>query len=595
MKAGKVIFYSAVLLGSMAFSSCTLNQMIAKAKQQKLTVTPSPLELHGGKVSYRMSALLPVKMLKSGTVYTVNNYYEYGGKSVEAGKVEFVASDFPNSGTEQPNVSRDFSFAYQPDMVRGDLVVQGVASKGKKFKTTPKMNIAKGVITTSMLVKDTYVSSYAESGYGVEGPATSHIEFYFLQGKSDLRVSEINSQRGKFLDGFISQKQGNTVRIIGTHSPEGAETVNSRLAEDRAKAIEKYYRKKMKEYGYDNLEADVKFELVPVTQDWGRFKETLAQNTSLSQEEKNAISEIVDGEGDFNEKQAKLAQLPYYKYLFNELYPKLRVARTEVLLKPEVKPNDEVASRAQQFQAGTLSEDEVTEEEINYAANMTNSLEEKERLYTAATKKGGSWQSHNNLGGVYIQMAQNQKDAASRTKYLNMAKDQLNISKNKKESPEVYTNMAEVAMMEGKNQEAQTYLQKADQLTRTSGAKVNPGLAATRGVAAIKSGNYDEAISNLRQAGTSPTVLYNLALAYLLKKDHANARAGFEKAIAADPKNSWAYYCAAITGARTGDEAYMSSNLSKAVKAERGLASKAADDLEFMNYWQAESFKNAVK
>ncbi|MDW8286725.1 MAG: hypothetical protein RMJ89_01510, partial [Flammeovirgaceae bacterium] len=48
---------------TLFFSSCTLNKMLKLAKEQELTVLPSPLELHGDSVIFTMSAKLPVKML----------------------------------------------------------------------------------------------------------------------------------------------------------------------------------------------------------------------------------------------------------------------------------------------------------------------------------------------------------------------------------------------------------------------------------------------------------------------------------------------------------------------------------------------------
>jgi hypothetical protein len=41
-----------------------------------------------------------------------------------------------------------------------------------------------------------------------------------------------------------------TVTITGTHSPEGAERINTKLSEERAAAIEKFYRAQMKKYDY---------------------------------------------------------------------------------------------------------------------------------------------------------------------------------------------------------------------------------------------------------------------------------------------------------------------------------------------------------
>ena len=70
------LIYSLAIIGALAFvmQSCTLPQMIKMAKDQKLTVTPNPLEVHKDTVAFDMSANLPVKMLKKGTVYSINPY-----------------------------------------------------------------------------------------------------------------------------------------------------------------------------------------------------------------------------------------------------------------------------------------------------------------------------------------------------------------------------------------------------------------------------------------------------------------------------------------------------------------------------------------
>src|SRR6478736_9545300 len=111
--------------------------MVKMAQEQNLTVTPNPLEVHKDTVNYEMAASLPVKMLKKGTVYTVNSFYKYGESELALDPVPFKAEDYPNSSTEQPRVSKSFSFPYQPAMKTGTLEVEGVAAKGSKSKVSP--------------------------------------------------------------------------------------------------------------------------------------------------------------------------------------------------------------------------------------------------------------------------------------------------------------------------------------------------------------------------------------------------------------------------------------------------------------------------
>ena len=112
------VFYSFLVLAIMTLAGCTLPKMVKMSKDQQFTVTPNPLEVHKDTVTFDMAANLPVKMLKKGTVYTVNTFYKYGDKEVALDPIPFKAEDYPNAKTEQPKVSKSFSFAYQPAIQR---------------------------------------------------------------------------------------------------------------------------------------------------------------------------------------------------------------------------------------------------------------------------------------------------------------------------------------------------------------------------------------------------------------------------------------------------------------------------------------------
>ena len=148
------LFYAFAIIGALTITGCTLPSMVKLAKQQNLQVTPNPLEVHKDTVSYSFTANLPVKMLKKGTVYTLNSFYKYGESELALDPIPFKAEDFPNSGTEQPKVTKAFSFPYKDAYKVGTVEVEGVASKGAKSKKTARMPVATGIITTSKLVQN---------------------------------------------------------------------------------------------------------------------------------------------------------------------------------------------------------------------------------------------------------------------------------------------------------------------------------------------------------------------------------------------------------------------------------------------------------
>ena len=155
-----------LMVGFLLFG-CALKQMVKMSKDQQLTVTPNPLEVHGDSVAFDMSAALPVKMLKKNKIYTLETSYKHGEQSMDLQDIEFKSTDFPNAKVEQPKVDKHYAFFYKPEIGNGDLTLVGTASNMTKTKTksTEPLPIAKGIITTSRLVKDIYYIAYADHGY----------------------------------------------------------------------------------------------------------------------------------------------------------------------------------------------------------------------------------------------------------------------------------------------------------------------------------------------------------------------------------------------------------------------------------------------
>jgi len=280
----KKSIYSVVIMTLVLFTGCTLGKMVKLAKKQRLEVVPSPLELHGDSVRFEMTGTLPAKMLKKNTMYTASTSYKYGSEALYIGDLMFKGSEFPNASTKEPKLSKTFSFGYSDAMKRGDLVIEGKAAiVNGKSKKVPAVKVAEGIITTSRLVKNAYQPAYVNSGYNKNDEVTSsNVEFFFEQGKSVLRKSEMGSERGKTIDAYVAKKNiTQTVTITGTHSPEGSETINSTLSNDRAKVMEKFFRDKMKKYDYGQQASSINFVLKPVVEDWAGFLAMLDENKKI--------------------------------------------------------------------------------------------------------------------------------------------------------------------------------------------------------------------------------------------------------------------------------------------------------------------------
>lgn len=579
----------AIVAGAILLSGCKLDKMIKLAQENDLQVTPNPLELHGGNVPFEMSAVLPPKILPSNTSFTLNTIYVYGDQELNVGSVEFNASDFPNSSTTTSRKAENFNLPYQDGMNPGTLYVQGVAKDTRNGKTATgdRLAVAQGLIMTSGWVQDVAYASYAAHGYNdKEELVPTNVDFFFDQGRSNLRTSlsvdgESNASKRDKLSAFIAEKNvTRTVTITGTHSPEGTETINSDLSESRAKTIESYYRERMKKYDYKGAADSIDFIIKPVVQNWNAFKTALASYDGISSSEKSSYTNIINGTGSFVEKEKEMKKLSTYKKVFNDVYPGLRTAKTEVLTVKPKKSNAQIAVLAKAITSGDADTDTLSIEELMFSATLTPSLEEKAAIYKAAADKSGMWQAHNNLGAVHIELAL----AGDKSK-LDGAATQLEIAAKKNNvSATVQSNLAAVKALQMNYDEAYSTLNGISGASNDVSGKVN----AMKGAIEVRMAEYAKAKASFTSAEMNDAANIDKGLAHLLSGEYSQADAAFGKV-----NSAAASYLMAVSSARQNNAAGVGTNLKKAVDAEPSYKDMALNDLEFTKY--ADAVNQAVK
>lgn len=590
------ILFPILLIGVLSISGCALSQMAKLAEDQRLTVTPAPLEVHADTVRFEMSANLPVKMMKPKKVYRLSTAYKYGTQERKLQVINFRANDYPNSDTEEPSISESFEFPFREGMERGNVQIQGRAlnPKNGQYIDTQPLNVAEGIITTSRLVQSSYAPAYAFHGYNdQEELIPTNVDFFFDQGRSVFKKSEQESDRGSNFAAFIAAKNvTRTVTITGTHSPEGKETINSDLSQERADAIEAWYREQMDAYDYQGMADEIRFILKPVIQDWNGLKSALASYNGISSAQKSEWTSIMNGAGSFEQKEKELQKLSTYKQVFKDVYPTLRTAKTEVLTVKPKKSKEEIATLALAIANGSESADALSLEEMAYAAANNPSLEEKQAIYEAAAKKNDTWVIHNNLGAVHLAMAA-QTSGREQVNHINTAKNHFNIANQKNNSVEATANLGMALAMEDNLWAAHAELSKAAGMN--PGNDVRQGINGTKGAVEIMVGRYDLAISSLNRASNSSVDQFNKGLVQILRKDYRNAQATLESVISAERGYVWAHYLAAVAAARQDNENKVIEHLRNAVNADSSLKAKALSDLEFRVYFGNDTFQNILK
>ncbi len=598
------ISLSLVLLSFALLSGCKMQKMMKMAKDQQLEVNPNPLEVHADTVKFDVAVTLPVKMMKPGLVYGVDIAYNYGDKSEKMERIEIKGDDYPNADTQAPRVAEDFSFPFNEEMGTGTLVLQGVGIDPKKNKESdpqpePALEIAKGIITTSRLVASPSYSAMVSYDYkdsDVDGWSPeeelepTNVNIFFAQGSSVLRGSERNGEQGKFFQAFVAEKNvTRTVTITGTHSPEGAERINSRLSEDRAEVIEDWYRSMMKKYDYKGAADSINFILKPVVEDWSEFKMALNEYEGITQDQKNEILNIVNGAGTFEEKEDALHKLSSYKAVFKDVYPGLRSAQTEILTVIPKRSDAEISMLAKQITDGSISADTLSYGELAYAAYLTPSLKEKAAIYEATVKVYSNWAAHNNLGAVYLAMAA----AGEGEGNLEKAVTQFEISNNKKKNAYATGNMGVAEFHQGNNSKAHEDLAGAVSMSLPS--KDVYGFNGVKGAIEIKTADYPAAVKSLSNSSDDADNLFNKGLAQVLSGDNANALTTLDELADKDADYALGHYVAAIASARQNKEDDAVSHLSQAVASDASLKEKALADLEFRNISGSDAFQNALK
>lgn len=348
----------------------------------------------------------------------------------------------------------------------------------------------------------------------------------------------------------------------------------------------------MRKYDYQQQADEIKFILKPVIQDWNEFKNALADYDGITSEQKTEYLNIINGGGTFESQEDQLHRLRTYRQVFRDVYPKLRTAKTEILVLKDKKSDAEISVLSKQITQNQTNADTLSLEELMYAASLTPSLEEKAAIYEAATKKGTNWHAHNNLGAVYIAQAQENEDNAE--SLADRAQAQLDIAARLNGSaPEIHANLASVNMLKGNPYAAYDHANQA--LNGGLSGDNAAGLNGVKGAAEIYMGRYQDAVRSTSAASDEAENLFNKGLAQLLNKDYQNALTSFNEATSKDSNLAVAYYGAAIAAARSGNDDQVVSNLTKAVSSDPSLKEAALSDLEFEKLSSTENFRNALR
>ena len=598
--------YSGINLGlTYKFSGgCNLKNLAKEYDMVKYETTPAVLTEKGDSVVMTIKGTIPPKfMCPTAAMYFQPVLTYQGGQYEMPCGTHVYGEKLSGTGTmikykEGGSFTYTCVFPYKPEMNTSMLSVTPIIYEAKekillkkdeikvkaKFVEMPKRDLAPGIIYTATRVQHDEITLIGDHGYQKEVLVSKTGTIFFKKNKFDLDMKFGNNKSDaaknalKDLDAFIQQGwKIKDIAMNGYASPEGEETFNAGLSENRSKTGNKWmidqFQGWTKEANKENkdkkavkaaIEAagkDVNMTLQHHGPDWNGFlKEVQASNLK----DKDKVLNVINSNVDPNKKEQEIRNMILiYPEIEKDLLPVLRRSEiTATLYEPRF-------TDAELLQFGASNPEKLKVEELLYAATITNDNNVKVTILENAAKQfPANWKALNNAA-----VAQIAKGNLGRASEL--------LTKAQAAAPNngiIENNIGVVAAKQKDLKKAEAQFKKA----ATLGENTN----YNQGVQLIPKGDYTKALTMLANAKCS----YNLGLAQLVS---GNASAA-ETTLKCAPQTPETSYLLAITAARANNSKALYENLMKACQ-NADLKAQAKGDREFYSFANTPEFQNIVK
>lgn len=552
----KKIAFSMLLGSAVMLTGCgkKMNQFAA----DYFTTNPNPLEVVGQNVPATVTGNIPPKFFVKNASVTVTPYLTFNGTELAGSSMTFQGEkvngnnrviSYDNGGT----VTIPVNYVYQPEMQKSELYLDfAVEQKGKQY-VLPRVKVADGIIATASLASaETVAPATAADKFQRIINEQYKADILFLINVAKLRDSELKSQKIQEWNEKVAaasaaeNREIKELNIESYASPDGPYDFNAKLAEQRENNTKGYLEKQIKNNGINFGELTANF----TPEDWEGFQKLVSESNI---QDKDLILSVLKMYKDPETRDREIHNMSnVFDELAETILPQLRYSRLTASVDVIGKSDAEI-NKAFDNEPSTLTVDELL-----YAATLTNDLNRKKAIYAAATKYyPNDYRGYNNLGNILYQ--QGDFDAAL-DNYKKSAK--LNPS-----APEAQMGQGLVALVNNDFKAANQAFGKAGGLEE---------LGSALGVYYLEQGDVNAAVKAFGNDKSN-----NAALAQILSKDYSKAKSTLAGIKTPDATT---YYLSAVLGARTNNEQMVISNLGKAVKLDKSLAAKAANDLEFANF-----------
>ena len=545
----------------LTLSACSLVLMTSCSKLGKLSadnfsVTPNPLETVGGKVPATVEGQFPEKFMNRKATVTVVPELRYGNGQVAKGQAvtfqgeKVMANHKVISYRLGGRYTMKTVFDYVPAMQKSDMYLAFDARIGNSKVNVPAIKVATGVIATAELYRKAMQQGGACLALDSFQRVIDHKQeanVKFLINQANLRSNELKNNSVREFVSMLKRINADreklaikNVEVQAYASPEGGFTFNDKLANKRQNVSEGYVKQQLKG---TNLQTDIDAHYT--AQDWEGFMK-LVQASKI--QDKDVILRVLSMYKDPQEREQQIRNMSEgFRELADGILPELRRSRLIINYQTIGRSDQQIK---QQYAADPTK---LSLEELLYAASLTNDVKAKKAIYKKTTELyDRDYRAYNNLAALAL----NEGDEHTANSYLSQA-----LQANRK-APEAYANKAYINLTHGEIAEAEHNLADATEAN---------GFNEIIGNLHIARGNYTNATDELFNDNNSA------ALAQLLNKNYVAAEQTLK---AIKQPNGLTYYLFAVLNARQGKNDTAAKYLKEALQKDPSLAEYAKNDLE---------------
>jgi len=262
------------------------------------------------------------------------------------------------------NPDGDFVYHYvqtidtRPKLRKVDIVLSGeIYEQDVRLYTIPEVPPLTFYISSISAFADN-TERYLTKVIERRASANTECKIAFELGKADIKleladnlyeIQKIKTTLASLLNNETFDLD--SILVSATASPEGSVATNRKLSNRRSESVSKYFNEFMSEYKdsliieggvsmnmdgtemeYTTKVQDIRFTPRSIPENWEDLYNMVQVNLDLTEEAIFAFNKIYEAHEDLDKRERVLSQEPYYRYLRDSLYPRLRTVKFNFFL-----------------------------------------------------------------------------------------------------------------------------------------------------------------------------------------------------------------------------------------------------------------------